>query len=353
MEKRVTLRDIAKATGVHFTTVGLALRHDARVEPGTAARVQAAARDLGYTHNAMLSALSAYRRNQQHRFAGTLAYVLNYRPESYEGNLAEQTLRNSIIAYAKSQGFALETFQITERGMTGLQVSRILQARGIQGVLLPPRLPKPGPISDLEWEHFSTVAVGYSITNVAAHRVCIHHAYNMRLCLRKLRERGYRRIGLVVQQDFSHRSLGIMLGSFLAEQYALPASQQVTPWVPQEVTKAALGKWLKNQRIDCIVLPGYQLEVCDWIKKLGYDVPNEMGVCLISRFGQSDHIAGIDEQNDLLGVAAGKSVVSLLQHNERGLPAYPLYTMVEGRWLDGPTVRPLPAHAVKIPVTPG
>lgn len=352
MEKRVTLRDIAKVTGVHFTTVGLALRHDARVEPGTAARVQAAARALGYTHNAMLSALSSYRRNQQHRYAGTLAYVLAYQPESFEGNLAEQTLRGAITGYAKSQGFNLETFQITERGMTGLQVSRILQARGIQGVILAPRLPTPGPIPELEWEHFSTVAVGYSITNVAAHRVCIHHAYNMRLCLRQLRARGYRRIGLVVQQDFSERSLGIMLGSYLSEQYALPASLRVTPFIPQELTKAALGKWLKSQRIDCVVMPGYPLEVCDWIRQLGYDVPNEMGVCLISRFGKSEDIAGIDEQNDLLGTAAGKSVVSLLQHNERALPAYPLYTMVEGRWIEAPTVRPLPAQSVIVPVTP-
>lgn len=353
MEKRVTLRDIARITGVHFTTVGLALRHDARVESGTAAKVQAAARALGYTHNAMLSALSAYRRNDQHRFAGTLAYVLSYKPESYKGNLAESTLRNSVNTYAQSQGFKLETFQITHPGMTGLQVSRILQARGIQGVVLAPRLPTPGPISDLEWEHFSTVAVGYSITNVAAHRVCIHHAHNMRLCLRKLRERGYRRIGLVVQQDFSERSLGIMLGAYLAEQYSQPASIHVTPLIPQAVTKVALGRWLRAQRIDCVILPGYQLEIYEWIKRLGYHVPQELGICLISRFGKSEDIAGIDEQNDLLGVAAGKSVVSLLQHNERGLPEYPLYTMVEGRWVDGPTVRPPLAHAPEIPVALG
>ena len=68
---------------------------------------------------------------------------------------------------------------------------------------------------------------------------------------------------------------------------------------------------------------------------------DEMGIALISRFGQSDHIAGIDEQNDLLGVAAGKCLVSLLQHNELGLPEYPVYTMVEGRWVDRPTVRPV------------
>lgn len=341
MEKYVTLRDIAKLSGVHFTTVGLALRNDPHVNAETAAKVKEVARRVGYTPNAMLSALSAYRHSQGKRFAGVLAYVLNYDPAAYKGNLAEATLAKAVAGYAKSQGFSLETFQVTEKGMTGPQLSRVLRARGIQGVLLSPRLPVPGPISDLTWSRFSTVAVGYSITNVAAHRVCIHHAYNMRLCLRKLRERGYQRIGLIVKQDFSERSLGVMLGSYLAEQYVQPAENKVQPLYALELNQKIVGKWLKSQKVDCVVLPGANLEVYDWISQLGYQVPGDVGLALISRFGESDHVAGIDEQNDLLGVAAGKSLVSLLQHNEVGLPEYPIYTMIEGRWVDRPTVRNL------------
>ena len=339
MEKHVTLRDLAKLAGVHFTTVGLALRNDPHVNLATAAKVQEIARRVGYTHNAMLSALSAYRRGRGQRFAGVLAYVLTYDPALYQGNLAEAQLAGAVADYAKSQGFSLETFQVTDDGLTGPQLSRVLRARGIQGVMLSPRLPTPGPISDLDWPHFSTVAVGYSITNVPSHRVCIHHAYNMRLCLRELRARGYRRIGLIVKPDFSERSLGVMLGTYLAEQFALPAASRVAPLYAQELTPAAVGRWLKRQRIDCVVLPGANLEIHDWIRELGYRVPGDVGLALISRFGKSDDIAGIDEQNDLLGVAAGKYLVSLLQHNERGLPQYPLYTMVEGRWVDRPTVR--------------
>ena len=44
----------------------------------------------------------------------------------------------------------------------------------------------------LDCGRFSTVAAGYSISNVSVHRVSIHHASNMRLKLHKLRERGYR-----------------------------------------------------------------------------------------------------------------------------------------------------------------
>ncbi len=177
MEKRVTLRDIAELTEVHFTTVGLALRRDPRVKPATTARVLAAAQELGYTHNAMLSALSAYRRTRGQRFAGVIAYVYNHPPEDYAENAAEATLRNSVGLYAKSQGFSLETFRLGRTGLNAQRLNRILRARGIQGVLLPPRMPVPGPMPELEWSDFSPVAVGYSITNVAAHRVCFHHAH--------------------------------------------------------------------------------------------------------------------------------------------------------------------------------
>ncbi len=59
-------------------------------------------------------------------------------------------------------------------------------------MLLPPRPPVPVPMPGLDWGQFSTVAVGYFITNVAAHRVSIHHAQTMLLSLRTLRERGLR-----------------------------------------------------------------------------------------------------------------------------------------------------------------
>ncbi|MEV4726618.1 LacI family DNA-binding transcriptional regulator [Micromonospora humida] len=49
MNKRVTLRDVAGHTGVHVSTVSRVLRgDDVRVAPATAARIVAAARELGF-----------------------------------------------------------------------------------------------------------------------------------------------------------------------------------------------------------------------------------------------------------------------------------------------------------------
>jgi LacI family transcriptional regulator len=342
MGKHVTLRSIAKVAGVHFTTVGLALRNDPRVKSDTLAKVHAAARALGYTRDAMLSALSKYRHPRRHLFSGMIALITTYDAAELETNITAQQFGTAAAGYAQSLGFGFESFQINAAGMTGPLLSRMLRARGIQGVVLPPRMPLPGSIPDLQWEYFATVAVGYSITNLRVHRACVHHAYNMRLCLHRLHARGYRRIGLAIQYNVFERSFGVAPGIFLAEQCQLPEKERVVPLITHEVTKAALSKWLREQRIDCVILTDHPLEMQAWIKELGYDVPNEMGICLVCRFGLTDAIAGIDEQNDLLGIAAVNVLVSMLQHNERGLPASPHYTLVEGRWVERPTVRPPP-----------
>jgi LacI family transcriptional regulator len=345
MPKRVTLRDIAKVAGVHFTTVGLALRHDPRVVPETAAKIQAAARELGYTHDAMLSALSAYRHRNSQRFAGVIAYLVTYGPEMLKTNITERTVVEAATAHALAHNFSVETFQIDAPGMTPERLSKLLRARGIQGLILSPRIPHPGPMPDLEWEHFSPVALGFSITNLAVHRVCTYHSHNMRLCLTQMRTHGYRRVGLILPREIYERSRGHVLGAYLAEQCLLPPAEQVTPlFVPTaQLTKANIGRWIRQQRLEGVILSAMPVEIMEFIRELGYRVPEELGVAVISRFTRTEGIAGIDERMSLLGEGAVEAVVGMISRNEKGLPTHPHYTLIEGNWTERPTVRPLPA----------
>lgn len=347
MNKRVTLRDIAQATGVHFTTVGLALRGDPRLSAETIAKVQAAARAMGYAQDAMLSALSTYRHRDSHRFAGVIAYVVTYPPETLKHNVTERALVEAATAHARSLNFGLESFRIDAPGMTAERLSKLLRARGIQGVILSPRIPDPGSMPDLDWQFFSPVALGFSITNLNIHRVCAYHGHNMRMCLRKMREHGYRRTGLILPLEIYERSRGHVLGGYLAEQHLLPASDRVAPlFLPQaEITKSAVAQWLRAERIDGVILSGMPLEIIEYIKALGYQIPDELGVALISRYGATESIAGIDEQMRVLGENAVNAVIAMISRHERGLPSAPHYMLIEGRWIERPTVRPLPASA--------
>ena len=48
MSNRVTIRDIAAKAGVHFTTVGLALRDSPRLSAATRKKIQKMAAKMGY-----------------------------------------------------------------------------------------------------------------------------------------------------------------------------------------------------------------------------------------------------------------------------------------------------------------
>lgn len=339
MEKRVTLRDIAKVTGLHFTTVGLALRRSPRINATTAAMVQAAAQRLGYQQDAMLSALSTYRHHQTRKPAGVLAYITTYPPAEVKTNLMEQQMIAAASARARALGFAIELFQINAPGMSAARLSRILHTRGIQGVMLAPLVPLPGPMPDLDWANFSAIAVGYSIANLRIHRTCAHYAHNIRMAMRILRERGYRRIGLIVQYEIFERSMGIVPGTYLAQQYLLPPEDRVIPLITPKLTRASLRRWLQQQRVDCIMLSMNPQEMLGWLGELDCVVPDQIGVCHTALLEAKDGIAGIDNQVGLLGEAAVNAVVAMLQQNERGLPVHPHTTNIEGRWIEGTTVR--------------
>jgi LacI family transcriptional regulator len=48
--------------------------------------------------------------------------------------------------------------------------------------------------------------------------------------------------------------------------------------------------------------------------------------------------AGIYQNSEVIGKAAVQLLISLIHHNERGIPAVCRETLVEGRWQDGSTL---------------
>src|SRR5512140_818827 len=71
-----SLQEIARRAGVSRSTVSRVMRNDPRISPATAARVQAAARELNYRPNPLLSTLmERVRVGSDISYQGTLAIV--------------------------------------------------------------------------------------------------------------------------------------------------------------------------------------------------------------------------------------------------------------------------------------
>ena len=118
--RRTTQDDVARAAGVHRTTVSLALKCHPRIPGETQERVRRIADELGYQPDPTLSSLVAYRaQNRPVAFHGTLAWFVS----SAEGfNWQEvphfRASYEGILARARRCGIECETFDVNAAGMT-------------------------------------------------------------------------------------------------------------------------------------------------------------------------------------------------------------------------------------------
>jgi DNA-binding LacI/PurR family transcriptional regulator len=336
--RRPTQKTIAKLAGVHTSTVCLALKNHPTIPATTCERIQKIAADIGYQPDPMLSALAAYRTT--------------LRPPIFHGQLAWLSISNTrfdwrkvgvYVAYMKNaakqaelHGYTLQDYNLSERGMTLNRLAGIMQARGVRGVLVCP-MPEAHMVLAFPWERFSAVSIGHTVGRPALNRVMANHYASTRLIFQNLLQLGYRRIGLALPGDLNERVGNHYLAAYLVEQQALTLANRLAPCLEMPPTQAVFARWLKRERPDAIITSNYIFP--DYLEKLGVRVPADLGVAVVFKRVKPDTFAGIDQNVERTGEAAMEVLVSMIQRNETGVPAVPLQTLVEGRWVQGETVR--------------
>jgi hypothetical protein len=67
-------------------------------------------------------------------------------------------------------------------------------------------------------------------------------------------------------------------------------------------------------------------------------VPRDIGLASLACPEMNHVCSGIWQNGRLLGATAIDSIISMLEHNERGLPVQTRVVMVEGVWNNGQTL---------------
>lgn len=336
--QRVTLRDIAERAGCHFATVSLALRNRPEIPEATRLRIRALAAKLGYRPDPLLASLASYRhRRGATRYRATLAWVTNF--PSRNGWQAEEIFREYFAgahARALELGFSLQEFWLREPAMTPARASQILAARGIEGLVMAPQ-PTPAEKVWLEWEKFSAVTIGYSMTSPTLHMVCPNQYRCIKLAMDQLVQRGYRRIGLVMLKASDTRVDHNWLAGYLVAQLALPARCRLAPLFLPHWDVTAFSAWLQKTCPEAII--SKCAEALPSLARLGIRVPEELGVAMLTKVKATRDVSGMNESPEEVGAAAIDYLVGMIQQGERGVPAKPRRVLIEGEWIDGRTVR--------------
>ena len=336
----LSLKAIAERSGCSTATVSRALRGSPLVHPETCAAVRTAAAALGYVRPPFIGeVMSSLRRSRQHSHLGNLAIIHIRSPGTSDLLPFQQEFLVGVQGRAIELGFALNelTFVPGQSKLPALQ--RVLRARGVTGLIFFNELAQ-ADFSDFDWSPFAAVQVDYPVLSPALHTAGIDHHGTLHLALNELRRRGYRRIGLFMTRPKDERLAFKWSGAFAAFQRRSPAIGQIPELEEPAISRRQFLRWFKRHRPDAVV--GHRCAVIEWLRDAGVGVPEEVGFITLNHNEAARPCAGLDLVPAAQGAAAVDVVVGQIHRFERGIPARPTMTLIEGNWVEGPTLRPPP-----------
>jgi DNA-binding LacI/PurR family transcriptional regulator len=341
------LRDIAEKLGVSTMTVSLALRAHPSISKTRIAEVQAAAREMDYRPNAMASAL-AHRKWTLARRAATITLAWLNRwddPRDLRKQKEFDLYWKGAADAAGGLGYLLKEV-IWNAEMSHSRLRKILLARNIPGIVIPPHATPPD-WTGWNFEPFSLVRIGHSVSNLPVHVITADQVQGSLLAFREARKRGYQRIGLAISAWAERNTLfeaGFLFGqSRAAAKAAIPVLHlEDTSRTPDARDISKLETWIRRFRVDAIISDVGNLGHMLATLKIG--VPENIGLAMLSTAGGAQ--AGIDQNSFAVGKMAVEILVSQIQRGERGIPPGSHTHLVAPAWVDGTNLPIRPRNSI-------
>lgn len=319
------------------------MRHSPSIPVATRDRIEAIAREIGYRPDPLLSALANRKQIAETPvYRATLAWVTNFdTPRGWTAGIHGEGYFRGVTARAEELGFALDEIWARERGQTPDALTRILMARGIRGVLVPPQ-PAPQCHLQLDWPSFCAVTFGTTLTRPHLHSVAHDHYRSVAKLVRHLVAMGFQKPVFLFEEEINHRvdncwSAGFRFGM---EKCGLPAGHAMRA-VKAQADLVRVAGLLLSERPD-VLLVNYSLwtKLAPLVAARGIRVPQDMSVAVVTVPDGNTELGGICENAGLMGSMAVDLLCGFLQRGDYGLPSRPFCMTVEGEYTAGRTILP-------------
>jgi LacI family transcriptional regulator len=341
---QTSLAAVAAAARVSAMTVSRVLRNSPQVSAATRARVLRAARKLGYQPNPQVARLMELVRGAKaRRVHATLGVIRDDIPDDDLHDRAYQYVTIADIrARAGQHGYQAEEFFLGRDGLTPARLGDILQARGIEGIIVSPQSSRIIG-TQLDYSPFAAATFGYGLPSPALHRASTNMTQGILHAARELEARGYRRIGIAITQWIDDRADHTYSGAVLHYQQGVPASRRVPLLLfpDNKIVRDAdiFCRWFRRHRPEVVI--SFDTYVPDWItQRLGLRIPENVGLVVHDWTERMTGFAGIHHRRAHVAAAAVDLVATQLMHHEHGIPEVPRQILIPPAWIDGPSLRP-------------
>lgn len=335
-----TVRSLAKQAGVSAATVSLALRNHPRISSSVRERIRALAEKAGYEANPAVSQLlSQIRGSSAATFRGTIGivYTASHLEDARVSAVREWT--GAVRRRAGELGFGIDEFFLHEKGMSATRLARILNARGIRGLLV------TGPFGgqriarelDVLWENSSAIVLGERPVAPALSCVLNSQFETAAEAVRRTLKLGYRRPGLCIHPYVDEVAERRFSGGYLVVQSQLPKADRVPALDYASQGRAAFLRWLDRYQPDVVLT--LHPEVRFWATSSGRRVPQDLGLVHLDRTYDIGDWAGMHQDSESLGFAAVEMLLGQVYFNVFGPPPFQQCLLIGSKWVDGATVK--------------
>ncbi len=332
------MQAIAKLASVSKMTVSRILSGNTNHRPETIAKVKKAARELGYSKHPMVSSLmSNLRSGGDATFNAKIAIIhCNPKESLWQPNMT--LFHNAAKKQAKEKGYSIESYSFHDPERDPEALLNHLKQNRVQGIIWD-QFRNTETELNLDLSSFASIAIGFSITKPDLNRVHCDQLRATQLAFRQLRKLGYKRICLAILKrsdqliDFRRTS------ALIVEQKWIPKEDRVPPL--ESPTLSGLKRKLSNciRKYNPEVVVSLHSELHHYLLQKGFSIPDQIGFAHLNALSCPKPFAGIDCNWETRGEIAVNQIIDMLNRNERGIPKDPYITYVQGKWMDGPTVR--------------
>jgi DNA-binding LacI/PurR family transcriptional regulator len=336
-----TMESVAREAGVSASTVSRVLRGDPRISEATTRRVRETIQRTGYRPNPLVSALMTQLRDGSPPAAAcNLAWLDFYAsPGAMARDPVHMAFVKGAMSRARNMGYAIDSIQVANWPRGRLQ--NLLRNRGIQGVLLPFFEDYQGRATNipLPLDKFTIVGVGMRFEEPGLHYASDDQYESGRLAVQKLWSLGYRRIGYAGDARVERIVNGRFSAGYNATLRTELGGDALEPLLSDDFDN--IRPWLARTRVDALITTSRRLYLT--LRAKGVRMPGDIGFAHLNvddaEGAAPGAIAGVKQDSVGVGANAVELLISLLYHNERGVPLHPRGVEIRGTWVRGDSVR--------------
>lgn len=336
--------DIAREAGVTPSTVSLALSNHPRIAAATKSRIHKICEQLGYYPDPAARAL-AHRaaENGESHYLGTLALLESEKRFQFANQFPDfKQWNQQLTDICLRAGYRLEHFVVGPTSGNQHALNRILQARGIRGLLVY-GCHQNVQCWEIDWNRYATVTYGNASHERFAHNIISNSYQDVYDAVVNLRSRGYKRPGFFTTTPYFDQ--GEVAFSYAFEGWGKNRKNSkliLEQPLKQNDQREKFMAWFRHYAPDVIVT-NYDAEMFNIFSAEGVRVPEDVGCLYLDVWPSMRHLSGLFQFRDAVYQIMVDLLHGMLMRHEFGTPAQPYCVQIPSLWNEGKTLRPSPS----------